>query len=144
MQAERTDSLATAAALTGFARALNARLRETPRGLALADLNVLSGIDKGYDLSSALARRLLLDAPRVSRIVEGLVSEGYVQREADSEDRRRWRLRLTPSGVERLDRGRIELAAAMDDLLHGLSDEERDGLERAVPGMRRVLADSTE
>jgi hypothetical protein len=28
----------------------------------------------------------------------------------------------------------------MDDLLQGLTGEERDGLERAVPGMRRVLA----
>lgn len=140
MQAERIDSLATAAALTGFARALNARLREAPGGLALADLNVLSGIDKGYDLSSTLVRRLLLDAPRVSRIVEGLVAEGYVQRAADPDDRRRTRLRLTPRGIERLNRGRTDLAAAMDDLLQGLTDEERDGLKRAVPGMRRVLA----
>src|SRR5918911_424738 len=98
MQAERIDSLTTAAALTGFARALNARLREAPGGLTLADLNVLSGIDKGYDLSSTLVRRLLLDAPRVSRIVEGLVAEGYVRREADPDDRRRWRLRMTARG----------------------------------------------
>ena len=139
MQAERTDSLMTAAALTGFARALNARLRETSGGLALVDLNVLSGIGKGYDLSSTLVRKLMLDAPRVSRIVEGLVAAGYVRREADSDDRRRCRLRLTPSGAERLERGQADLAAAMDDLLRGLSDEERAGLERAVPGMRRVL-----
>jgi DNA-binding MarR family transcriptional regulator len=129
-----------AAALTGFARGLNVRLRERPGGLTLADLNVLSGIEKGYDLSSALVRRLLLDAPRVSRIVEGLVADGYVVREDDPEDRRRSRLRLTPRGAERLERGRADLAAAMDDLLRGLTDDERDGLERAVPGMRRVLA----
>ena len=139
MQAERTDSLTTAAALTGFARALNARLREAPGGLTLADLNVLSGIDKGYDLCTTLVRRLLLDAPRVSRIVEGLVAAGYVRRAADPGDRRRCRLRLTPSGIERLETGRADLAAAMDTLLRGLTEAERDGLEGAVPGMRRVL-----
>jgi DNA-binding MarR family transcriptional regulator len=140
MKVERTDTLATAAALTGFTRALNARLRETSGGLTLADLQVLSGVKKGNDLSSTLARALLLDPPRVSRIVEGLVAEDYLQREADPEDRRRCRLRLTPGGVERLEEGRAALAAAMDDLLQGLTGEERDGLERAVPGMRRVLA----
>jgi hypothetical protein len=34
----------------------------------------------------------------------------------------------------------MELATAMDTLTAGLSDEERAGLEKAVPGMRRVLA----
>lgn len=141
MSRERSDPAATAGALIGFARALNARLRETPNGtgLALAELNVLAGIEKGYDLSSTLVRKLLLDAPRVSRIVEGFVASGFVTREPDPDDRRRCRLRLTTTGAEYLARGRAELALAMEDLLGGLTDEERAGLERAVPGMRRVL-----
>jgi DNA-binding MarR family transcriptional regulator len=128
-------------ALIGFARALNVRLRETPdgTGLALAELNVLGGIEKGHDLSTTLVRTLLLDAPRVSRIVDGFVASGYITRETDQDDRRRCRLRLTPSGIEVLARGRMELALAMEDMLRGLTDEERAGLERAVPGMRRVL-----
>ena len=141
MSAESPDAAAIAGALIGFARALNVRLRETPEGtgLALAELNVLSGIDKGYDLSSILVRKLLLDAPRVSRIVDGFVTSGYITREPDPDDRRRCRIRLTPSGSEYLARGRAELAVAMGDLLGGLTVEERAGLERAVPGMRRVL-----
>jgi DNA-binding MarR family transcriptional regulator len=132
-----------AGALIGFARALNVRLRETPEGtgLALAELNVLGGIAKGYDLSSTLVRMLLLDAPRVSRIVDGFVVGGYVSREVDPNDRRRSRLRLTPKGVERLTQGRKELANAMDRLLGSLTEEERAGLERALPGMRRTLTD---
>jgi DNA-binding MarR family transcriptional regulator len=128
-------------ALIGFARALNVRLRETPdgTGLALAELNVLGGIEKGHDLSTTLVRTLLLDAPRFSRIVDGFVASGYITRETDQDDRRRCRLRLTPSGIEVLARGRTELALVMEDMLRGLTDEERAGLERAVPGMRRVL-----
>jgi DNA-binding MarR family transcriptional regulator len=128
-------------ALIGFARALNVRLRETPdgTGLALAELNVLGGIEKRHDLSTTLVRTLLLDAPRVSRIVDGFVASGYITRETDQDDRRRCRLRLTPSGIEVLARGRTELALVMEDMLRGLTDEERAGLERAVPGMRRVL-----
>lgn len=145
MAAEISDAAATAGALIGLARALNVRLRETPEGtgLSVAELNVLGGIAKGYDLSSTLVRKLLLDAPRVSRIVDGFVESGYVTREPDPDDRRRLRLRLTPAGVEYLVRGRAELAQAMEDLLGGLSDEERAGLERALPGIRRMLARRT-
>jgi DNA-binding MarR family transcriptional regulator len=140
MAAERPDAAAIAGAVVGFARALNARLRETPEGtgLTFAELNVLAGIEKGYDLTSTLARRLVLDPPRVSRIVEAFAEGGYVTREPDSGDRRRTRLRLTPSGTEYLSRGRAELSTAMEDLLGDMTDEERDSLERAVSGMRRV------
>jgi MarR family transcriptional regulator, organic hydroperoxide resistance regulator len=145
MSRESADVVAMAAALIGCARTLNVSLRETPHGtgLALAELNVLGGIERGYDLSSTLVRKLLLDAPRVSRIVDGFTGSGYVVREPDPVDRRRFRLRLTPLGADSLARGRAELGAAMDDLLGGLTDEERSGLEQAVPGLRRVLAQRT-
>jgi DNA-binding MarR family transcriptional regulator len=145
MSRESRDVVAMAAALVGFARTLNLNLRETPRGtgLALAELTVLAGIEMGYDLSSTLVRKLLLDAPRVSRIVDGFTASGYVAREPDPDDRRRFRLRLTALGVDSLARSREELSAAMEDLLGGLTDEERVGLEQAVPGMRRVLAQRT-
>jgi DNA-binding MarR family transcriptional regulator len=141
MPDDDSDLVDMAGAVIGIARALNVRLRETPEGtgLALAELNVLGGIAKGYDLSSTLVRMLLLDAPRVSRIVDGFVVAGYVERAVDPDDRRRSRLRLTPTGVQRLTQGRAELAAAMESLLRLLSDDERAGLEVALTGMRRAL-----
>ena|SRR5947209_3237953 len=145
MSSESPDMVVMAGALVGFARALNVNLREMPdgTGLALAELNVLGGIERGYDLSSTLVRTLMLDAPRVSRIVDGFTASGYVAREPDPVDRRRFRLRLTPLGADALARGRAELSAAMDDLLEGLTDEERSGLKQAVPGLRRVLSQRT-
>jgi DNA-binding MarR family transcriptional regulator len=140
MAGDRPDAAAIAGAVVGFARALNARLRETPEGtgLTFVELNVLAGIEKGFDLTSTLARRLVVDPPRVSRVVDAFAERGYITREPDPDDRRRTRLLLTPSGAECLARGRSELSAAMDDLLSGMTTEEREGLERAVPGMRRV------
>jgi DNA-binding MarR family transcriptional regulator len=145
MKSESSDPVATAGALIGFARALKALLQRTPGGvgLTLAELNVLAGIEKGHDLTSTLARVLLLDAPRVSRVVDGFVESGYVVRDVDPNDRRRARLRLTPEGTEVVTRGRRELGLAMEELLRALTDEEREGLQRAVPGMRRVLSGQT-
>jgi DNA-binding MarR family transcriptional regulator len=60
--------------------------------------------------------------------------------ERDPEDRRRSRLQLSAAGTEYLARGRAELAAAMEELLADLTEEERAGLERALPGLRRALA----
>ncbi len=142
MSIQPPDASEVAGALVGFSRAINARLREGLQdgGLGLAELNVLAGIETGYDLSSVLVRKLLLDPPRVSRIVDGFVASGYITREPDAVDRRRLRLRLTSSGAACLARGRAEMALAMNELLADLTAEERAGLELAVPGMRRVLA----
>src|SRR5579884_685320 len=116
----------TARVLIRLARLLNVRLRENPRGtgLALSEQNVLAGIDRGYDRPSVLARNLMLDMPRVSRIVERLHEDGYVRREVDPLDRRMSRLSLTPEGVAFLAQARAEVNQAMSNLLGGLTDEE--------------------
>lgn len=141
MPHEPPDASTIVGSLVRLTRTLNARLRDIPdgAGLTLAELNVLGGIVKGYDLSSILVRKLLLDAPRVSRIVDSFVMNGVVSREEDPEDRRRSRLCVTSLGAQRLSQGRAELTMAMEDLLGGLTPEERAGLEIAVPGIRRVL-----
>ncbi|NIG56931.1 MarR family winged helix-turn-helix transcriptional regulator [Chitinophaga sp. Cy-1792] len=48
-----------------------------------------------------LARNTSKDITTISRIIELLVKKGLVQREADSTDRRKVYLQLTPAGVEK-------------------------------------------
>ncbi len=48
-----------------------------------------------------LARNTSKDITTISRIIELLVKKGLVQREADSVDRRKVYLQLTPAGVEK-------------------------------------------
>ncbi len=84
-------------------RALARLARQVEKALLTVDLTlpqfrVLSGLADGSNASSALAHRLAVSAPSVTAVVDGLVARGFVEREADTDDRRRLTLLLTPTG----------------------------------------------
>jgi DNA-binding MarR family transcriptional regulator len=101
--------------------------------VGLSEVTVLGSIDRGIDLASKIAHSLQLDPPRVTRIVERLVSRGLVTRGSDSSDRRRCPLALTPSGASILGTARTALTNSMrliiDELPSGTQDQLVDSLE---------------
>lgn len=133
--------LRVAGTLVLLARALDGELRHMPAAiqLNLAELSVLGQVSRGNTLPSAIARAMRLDPARVTRIGDRLVRLGYLERCEDSDDRRRCRLRLTPSGEERLVQGRHDLSAAMSSLLDGLSLEDRAALTHSLEAVRQTL-----
>ena len=120
------DALRLAGTLLRLVRALDQQLRAAtgPDPLTITELSVLVQIDRGVDLPSLLARTLRLDPARVTHVADRLVARGYIVRAVDPEDRRRWRLRLTPLGTQRLAEGQADVRAAMEALLGGLTEEE--------------------
>lgn len=135
------DILRLAATLLRMSRELDHKVRQASReqSLSVADLSVMRQIERGRDLPSLVARALQLDPGRVSRITDTLVALGYIARSEDQTDRRRCRLELTPSGRARLRTGESDVSAAMQRLLEGLSDTERQGLTQGLEGARRAL-----
>jgi DNA-binding MarR family transcriptional regulator len=135
------DILRLAATLLRMSRELDHDVRQASpnQPLSVADLSVMRQIERGHDLPSLVARALQLDPGRVSRITDTLVALGYISRSEDQADRRRCRLELTPTGVERLRAGQSDVSSAMYRLLAGLSDTERQGLTQGLEGARRVL-----
>lgn len=135
------DALPLGRTILALARTLEQRVRhlEGADGLTVTDLSVLSAIARGHDLPSLIARRLQLDPARVTRATDRLVSLDCILRENDPEDRRLCRLRITPTGEERLIRGRGEIVEALEELLYGLSPEELEGLNTGLEGVQRVL-----
>ncbi len=101
---------------------------------------VLSEIDRGTELSSAIARTTRLDPARVTRIVDRLVERGLVSRSTSPQDRRRAPLELGEQGRERLEKGRADIRAAMGTLLTGLSDDEQEAFALALGAIQRVLS----
>jgi DNA-binding MarR family transcriptional regulator len=135
------DALRVVGTLTLLNRAIDQQFRQASDGdeLSVAELGVLSKLQLGCDLPSAIARTVRLDPGRVTRMMDRLVSLGYVTRDVDRADRRRWRHRLTTAGETRLAIGRAQVRQAMSELLDDLSAEERTGLAQGLEGVRRVL-----
>jgi DNA-binding MarR family transcriptional regulator len=74
---------------------------------------------------TALADRLGVDTPTVTRKIQQLERLGLVARDADPDDRRAHRIRLTPDGRETLDRLTAAKRRWLAVLLEGWSTEDR-------------------
>lgn len=91
----------------------------------LADIMILSkesGL--GYTSVSALAKQGCVSPPAVSRMLKNLDAQGYVERNADEEDRRNTRVALTDKGTRTLDVWRERVGKFMEGVLSHFTEEE--------------------
>jgi DNA-binding MarR family transcriptional regulator len=115
--------------LVGFVRAFGLLSQDrTPCGqpMAPSDAHALTEIADGGRTQRELVDRLRLDRSSVSRLVDRLVTRGWVQR-VDAADRRTVRLVATAQG----ERVAAEVAASRSDRLTELLD--------AIPSDQRAL-----
>lgn len=115
-------------------------------GITRPQWRVLTWLQRHEGLNqSALAERLELDAMTLCRMVDRLQAAELVERRADAEDRRAWRLFLTPKGSEMMQK----LAPVGEELLQeamtGLNDSEQEQvlqlLERIHANMQSIDSD---
>ena len=110
-------------------RTVEAELRERLRtefGSTLPRFDVMSALsryDHGIKMSE-LSRLLMVSNGNVTGIVERLAEEGLLLREADPEDRRAARVKLTQQGIEEFDRQAIEHQRWLNECLAGISAKE--------------------
>lgn len=105
-------------------------------GLTSNEVYVLRSLTLGFDRPSDIGRRLRLAAPSVSRAVDRLVANGYVERQPSAVDARATVLRLTPAGEEVIERA-YTLAAEILDEHHG--DLDPAVVERAADAVQALL-----
>lgn len=77
-------------------------------GLTVAQAALLGVVIRDPDATqSDIAVRLELSEPAVTQMVARLQREGLIERTRDASDRRRWRLKVSPDGLEKADRARV-------------------------------------
>jgi len=101
----------------------DAGVRMDRAGAAL--LSKLEASGDGSLRVTSLADRLGVDTPTVTRKVQQLERLGLVARDADPDDRRAHRIRLTPDGRETLDRLTSAKRRWLASLLEGWSASDR-------------------
>lgn len=108
--------------------------RSAQLGLTRAQWRALSRIERSQGLTqSELAEDLDLEPIAVGRVVDRLEAAGFLERRADPEDRRCWRLYLAPKSAEVM--GEMKQIAAQ------LRGEVLDGVDAAeYATTMRVLA----
>ncbi|KYF68774.1 MarR family winged helix-turn-helix transcriptional regulator [Sorangium cellulosum] len=108
--------------------------------LSLRQLGALIGIREGRTSPGALARRLRVTPAVVAGMVDRLVRQGHVWREADPDGRRRLWLALTESGLAVSRTAELALAESLAVELAAAGAPELEGLRRALDLLERALA----
>jgi DNA-binding MarR family transcriptional regulator len=87
-----------------------------------------------------LATSLGVASNTASTLVQHLLKAGYLERRPDPGDRRVARLALSDAARGRMRRWHDRRAALLDEALTALAPDDRAGIERALPALRRLLA----
>lgn len=87
-------------------------------------LATLQNADRPLSVTE-LAAAIGVDQPRASRLVQAAVKDGLAVREADPDDARRTRIRLTDAGTTAVRDATSHRRRAIEAALEGFTDEER-------------------
>jgi len=129
--------------LTGLGREATARVRRAmrPLGLGAQQFLVLKQLQVlGQTSQAELADALAIDPSNLAAIAADLCNRDLVERTRHEVDRRRYVLRLSPTGEQLLRRTEGAMGAAESDLLAPLDQAQREQLYALL----RRLADGVE
>jgi len=118
------------------------KLRHEDEGIGLSQprLSALSVVVFAGPLSLAeLAAAEQVKPPTMSRIVEALVEDRLVTRDAVPEDRRSVRIAATEKGRQLMKKGRERRVQALSERLVGLASSERRALARGIELLERIM-----
>jgi len=104
-------------------------------GLEVKEFFLLAQLD-AHPNPADLARALLTPKPTVTFMVKRMEAAGYVRREMQRDDLRRFRLTLTPPGRKAMEAARAILDEAYGRRLVQLTQAERAELRRILERMQ--------
>jgi DNA-binding MarR family transcriptional regulator len=110
-----------------------------PRFDYLAQLHRFHGEQPAGLRMSALSRYLMVTGGNVTNLTDELEKSGYVTRQVDPEDRRSFRVALTPRGRRAFERVAAEHERWVIELLEGLGADESAQLHALLGRLRLSL-----
>lgn len=118
------------------------RVADEALGISAPRLSALSVlVFAGPMRIGELARIEQVEPPTMTRLIDGLVRDGLAIREPDPDDARAVRVRTTPAGRRRLERGRARRLERLEAALRDLSPDELRALGGGVDVLERVLGE---
>ncbi|HEY3466699.1 MAG TPA: MarR family transcriptional regulator [Amycolatopsis sp.] len=129
-------------AVQGIRRVVRRRVRADVPGSPLpgAQVEVLRVVADHPGIGvAAAARELHLAANSVSTLVNQLAEAGLLRREPDPADRRATRLEITAVARARMANWRRARTGLVADALAGLSEEDVEAIEQALPALEKLM-----
>lgn len=112
--------------------------------ISIPQFRTLAFIERNPDSSlSRLAEHLGLTLPSVSKLVDGLVNQKLIIRQASTADRRRLTLVLTKAGDSIVNTARAGAQVNLTDKLGGLSIAELETIHQAMQLLRPIFVNQS-
>jgi DNA-binding MarR family transcriptional regulator len=108
-------------------------------GLSMPQFITLRALRHGPLSAGHLAQRFGVSRPTITRMVDGLVKKGLVERHVGLEDRRVAMTSLTPQGRQMLEATEDSATRSMADLLTTLPPDRLTRLEAALGDLTDLL-----
>ncbi len=116
------------------------RVEDEALGISAPRLSALSVLVFGGPMRiGALAQAEQVEPPTMTRLVDAMERDGYVERAPDPRDRRAVIVRPTPKGTRALKQGRAQRVEALAAGLRALSPDQLSILARGVEVLERVV-----
>jgi len=114
--------------------------RHHTAGLSLPQFRTLIFLNRTKDSSlSAVAEHLGLSLPAMSRLINGLVAGGLVERHTVSTNRRQIALTLTGRGRAKVEKVRKVIRLRLADVLKTLPTAEKESIRRTMRVLLRIF-----
>lgn len=109
-------------------------------GSTIARFDFLAALERHGALTlGEISQRLLVSNGNITQLRARLETDGLIETEADRNDRRIQRVRLTKTGESVFKRMAKAHAARVDSLLSGLSQADKQALVRLLDGARAAI-----
>jgi DNA-binding MarR family transcriptional regulator len=116
------------------------RVEDDALGISAPRLSALSVlVFAGPMRIGALAQAEQVEPPTMTRLVDAMERDGYVERAPDPQDRRAVIVRSTTKGTRALKQGRAQRVEALAAGLRTLSPDQLSTLARGVEVLERVV-----
>ena len=86
---------------------------------------ILEGGDEGV-FQSALTLQMASDPNTIASLLERMSKAGMIERHVHEKDRRAYRIRMLPNGLEKYEEARVNAVALQQELLVGVPEADRE------------------
>lgn len=88
---------------------------------------------------SEIGKRLFVSRPYMTKLIDGLIAEGLIERRIDEKDRRIINIHITNTGKEYFREARERLKFRMRKILSTLDDDDIRELSVSLSKMKKIL-----
>ena len=88
---------------------------------------------------SEIGKRLFVSRPYMTRLIDGLIAEGLIERHVDEKDRRVINIHITNAGKEYFRGAQAHLRFRMRQILSTLDEDDITELSEALSKMKKIL-----